>query len=144
MAGRRKLLAVCGCLLFMTIGGCVHTYRFYNGPKREAAEIALVKGGTVADGVKITIVAVDEKILNMNYGKFAVEYQRVEIPPGKHRILAAATFEKAFKNGPRRLNHEVAIDARAGHVYQLDARLDAKRKVQIWFKEVGNAAQVAD
>ncbi|HUU03871.1 MAG TPA: hypothetical protein VM425_20720 [Myxococcota bacterium] len=136
MATWRTRLAICACLLSVGLAGCVHTYRFYDGPKREAAEVALVKGGSVSDAVRITIVAVEDKILNMNYGKFAVEYQRVEVPPGAHRILAAATFEKAFKNGPRRLNKEVTIDAKAGRVYQLYAKLDDKRKVHIWFKDV--------
>jgi hypothetical protein len=136
MASRLIKLLLGVCLFGLWILGCVHTYRFYNGPKREATEVALVKGGSVSDDVRITIVAVDEKILNMNYSRFAIEYQRVEIPPGAHKILAAATFDAAFKNGPRRLNKEVVIDAKAGHIYQLYAKLDDKRKVQIWSKDV--------
>jgi len=116
--------------------GCSRTYRFYNGKPRAAEEIALVKGAYDRAGEHVTIIAVDGKILNMDRGALAAEYHNVEIPPGKHTIRAQIVCEKQFKTGPRKLQADIRVDARAGHVYQLHAELKKGSKVEFHVKDV--------
>jgi hypothetical protein len=123
-------------LLAVVVSSCVHTYRFYNGHAKDSEEVAFIKGKYSGDGDHIIIIAVDDKILNLDHGKFAIEYTNVEVLPGPHKIMAGATFSKPFKTGPRRLNGEVQVDAQAGHRYQLHAKLNEKNRVEVSIEDI--------
>jgi len=131
-------LLICAVLILVILSSGCATTRMYTGEALPKEKIAVITGShnqrfLSSKGVDVSIVSVNEEWLKKPYqGRF----QRIEVIPGGHEILAAIYGIQCYYNGLwgwcntiLLQQPELELNVQAGHEYKI--------KVENWWKPGG-------
>ena len=98
--------------------------RTYPGPPLPRISVAIVKAKMISWQYTAYIESVDGKPLE---GSF-----KAEVLPGKHTVVIGAIFIRSL--GGKMISETVSLDARAGHVYHVRAKVK-NTKMFLWMED---------
>ena len=125
----RKILIAVLTTAALLVSGC-GTVQTYDGPKRAAHEVAVLK-------TNVGELTLDTTWIGQIDGKeFVLAYSEVEIMPGRRSLRVN------FKRGFIARSATVSLDARAGRTYRLKGVLGSG-KLYAWIEDESTGETVA-